>query len=249
MADHRQLGLGLVPALAGAGAGVAPGRSAPRRSGSLDGATLAALKRPRKVEVIRPLNATRLATQEAMQLAEMADQWDGHPSRAEQRIAGVRGVEHMWSECQVPLNAWVMRFWNTKKKRPDYIALVTTDQDLSASWSVHHSEERPAIAQDYQQRKRGDWQLKKRGATRERAMVFYGLTVVLRDSLSHLFANPPAGIRFADKTRQDIAFAQRCTQRTHMIVYAGGYFEIFATLSFVQMIWQLSPAVQARLHT
>jgi Transposase DDE domain len=134
--------------------------------GCIDGAMLSELKRTRKVDVIRPLKANMLATQEAMQLAAMADRWDAHPSRAEQRIAGVRGVEHMWPECHVPLNACVIRFWNTKKKRTDHIVLVTTDQELSASWIVRHYEERPEIEQDYEQMKSGGWQLKKLSSTR-----------------------------------------------------------------------------------
>ena len=85
--------------------------------GFLDGATLSELKRQRKVDVIMPLKANMLATQEAIALAEMADQWQAHPSRADQSIALVRGVEHMWAECDVPLNACVIRFWNKKKKR------------------------------------------------------------------------------------------------------------------------------------
>jgi hypothetical protein len=79
--------------------------------------------------------------------------------------------------------------------------------------------------------------------------VFYVLTVVLSYSLYHLFANTQAGTRFADKTRQAIAFDQLRTQRTHIIVYAGGFFEIFETLKFVQMVLQLSPLVQERLQT
>ena len=75
------------------------------------------------------------------------------------------------------------------------------------------------------------------------------LTVVLSYRLSHLFANTQAGTRFADKTRQAIAFDQLRTQRTHIIVYAGGFFEIFETLKFVQMVLQLSPLVQERLQT
>ena len=35
---------------------------------------------------------------------------------------------------------------------------------------------------------------------------------------------------------------------THIIVYAGGYFEIFETLRFVQMVLQLSPPVQEHLR-
>jgi hypothetical protein len=75
------------------------------------------------------------------------------------------------------------------------------------------------------------------------------LTVVLSYSLYHLFANTQAGARFADKTRQALAFEQLRTQRTHIIVYAGGYFDIFETLRFVQMVLQLPLTVQAQLYT
>jgi hypothetical protein len=217
--------------------------------GFIDGATLSHLKRTRRVDVIMPLKANMLATQEAIQLAEMADKWEAHPSRANQRMALVCGVEHMWSECEVPLNACVIQFWNTKKKRTDHIVLVTTDRKLNASWIVRHDEERPEIEQDYEQMKSGGWQLQKLSSTRYSEVVFYVLTVVLSYSLYHLFANTPPGTRFADKTRQALAFEQLRTQRTHIIVYAGGYFEIFETLSFVQMVLQLSPPVQERLRT
>jgi len=216
--------------------------------GFLDGATLSNMKRKRRVDVITPLKANMLATQEAIQLAEMADQWEAHPSRADQSMAFVRGVEHMWSECEVPLNACVIRFWHKKKKRNDHIVLVTTDQKLSASWIVRHYEERPEIEQDYEQMKSGGWQLTKLSSTRYSEIVFYVLTVVLSYSLYHLFANTQAGTRFADTTRQALAFEQLRTQRTHIIVYAGGSFEIFETLRFVQMVLQLSPPVQERLR-
>jgi hypothetical protein len=217
--------------------------------GFLDGATVSDLKRKRRVDVIIPLKANMLATQEAVQLAEMANKWQAHPARADQRIALVRGVDHMWAECEVPLNACVIRFWNKKKKRTDHIVLVTTDLELNAPWIVRHYEERPEIEQDYEQMKSGGWQLKKLSSTRYSEIVFYVLTVVLSYSLYHLFANTQAGARFANKTRQAIAFEQLRTQRTHIIVYAGGYFEIFETLSFVQMILQLSPPVQEHLRT
>jgi hypothetical protein len=197
--------------------------------GCIDGATLAELKRTRKVAVIIPLQANMLATQEVMQRAVLAHRWDAHSSRAEPRMAWGRGVEHRWPEGQVPLNAWVMRLWKKKTKRTDPLVLVTTDQERRASWIVRHYEERPAIAQDYEPLQSGGWHLKKRRATRSSAIVFYVLTVVLSSSLSHLFAHTQAGARFADKTRQAIAFEQRRTQRTHIIVYAGGDFEIFET--------------------
>ena len=216
--------------------------------GFLDGAPLTALKRQRQVDVIMPLKANMLATQEAIQLAEMAEQWEAHPSRADQTIAFVRGVEPMWSECDVSLNACVIRFWNKKKKRMDHIVLVTTDQKLNAPWIVRHYEERPEIEQDYQQMKSGGWQLNKLSTTRYSEIVFDVLTVVLSYSRYHLFANTQAGARFADKTRQAVAFEQRRTQRTHIIVYAGGYFDIFETLSFVQMVLQLAPPIQEKLR-
>jgi Transposase DDE domain len=146
--------------------------------GCIDGATLSHLKRKRRVDVIMPLKANMLATQEAIQLAAMADKWEAHPSRANQRMALVCGVEHMWSECEVPLNACVIQFWNKKKKRIDHIVLVTTDRKLNASWIVRHYEERPEIEQDYEQMKSGGWQLQKLSSTRYSEVVFYVLTVV-----------------------------------------------------------------------
>jgi hypothetical protein len=159
-----------------------------------------------------------LATQEARPLAEMEGKWQAHPPRTDQTIAWVRGVEHLWTECAVPLHAGVIRFWNTKKKRTDPLVLGTTDLELSAPWLVRHDEERPEIAQDYEPRNSGGWQLQTLSSTRYSASGFYVLTVVVRSRLSHLFANTQTGARCADKTRQAIAFEQLRPQRTPIIV-------------------------------
>jgi hypothetical protein len=50
---------------------------------------------------------------------------------------------------------------------------------LNGAWIVRHYEERPEIEQDYEQMKRGGWQLKKRSSTRDSAIVLYITTVVL----------------------------------------------------------------------
>src|SRR5262245_56960532 len=147
--------------------------------GFLDGATLSELKRTRQVDVIIPLKANILATREAIALADLAGKWDAQPSRAEQTIAWVHGVEHMWPACHVPLNACVIRFWNKNKKRLDHIVLVTTDLELSASWMVRHYEERPESEQDYEQMKSGGWQLQKRSSTRYSESVLSVLTVLV----------------------------------------------------------------------
>jgi hypothetical protein len=148
----------------------------------------------------------------------------------------------------VPLNACVIRYWQEKKKQDDYIVLVTTDQTLNAKWIIRHYEERPEIEQDYEQMKSGGWHLKKLSSTRYSEIVFYILSVVLSYSLYHLFANTQAGGRFADKTREALAFEQLRRRRTHVIVYARGYFEIFETLSFVQLVLKLQPMAQDRLR-
>ena len=56
------------------------------------------------------------------------------------------------------------------------------------------------------------------------------------------------GGRCADTTRQALAFEQLRTQRTHIIVYAGGFLAIFETLGFAQFILQLPTAAQDRLR-
>ena len=169
--------------------------------GFFDGATITLLNQQRHVDVIVPLKAKMLSYTEAVQLAELQNAWQPHPSRDHQHIAFVKGVDHLWAECRVPLNACVIRYWNRKKASIDYIILVTIDQWLSGSWIVRHYEERPEIEQDYEQMKIGGWQLTKLSSTRYSAIVFYIATVVLSYSLYHLFANTQAGTRFADKTR------------------------------------------------
>ena len=216
--------------------------------GLLDGAMISYLKRERGVDVIVPLRHEMLSYEEAVNLATLAGQWQPHPTRGNQEIAFVKGVEHVWDECEVKLNACVIRFFNEKKKALDHIVLVTTDQSLNAKWIVKHYEQRPEIEQDYEQLKSGGWMLQKLSSTRYSQIVFYLLTVVLSYSLYQLFANTAAGARFAGKTRQAIAFEQLKTRRTNVIVYAGGYFEIFETLSFVYLVLKLSPEVQTRLR-
>jgi Transposase DDE domain len=216
--------------------------------GFLDGESLTYLKRERKVDAILPLKSNMHAYQEAVAIAEMEGKWQPHPSRREQQIAFVSGVDHVWDECLVPLNACVIRFYNRRQRATDYIVLVTTDQQLNAEWIVRHYEERPEIEQDYQQLKSGGWHLQKLTSTRYTEIVWYVLTVVMSYSLYQLFANTQAGSRFASKTRQAIAFEQIRTNRTHVIVYAGGYFEIFETLTFVHLVLRLSVEVQARLR-
>jgi hypothetical protein len=98
------------------------------------------------------------------------------------------------------------------------------------------------------QMKSGGWQLKQLSATRYSEIVFYVVTVMLSYSLYHLFSNTQAGARFADKTRQALAFAQLRSRRRHVMVYAGGYFEIFETLSFAHLLLQLPTAAQERLR-
>ena len=90
--------------------------------------------------------------------------------------------------------------------------------------------------------KSGGWKLQKFSTTRYSEIVFYLLTVLLSYSLYHLFSNTQVGTRFANKTRQAIKLEQLCTHRTQVIVYAGSYFEIFETLTFVHLvlIWSYS---------
>jgi len=73
--------------------------------GFVDGETITFLKQQRHVDVMVPLKSTMWSSQEAGQLAELQDVWQPHPSREQQHMACVQGVEHLWEACQVPLNA------------------------------------------------------------------------------------------------------------------------------------------------
>lgn len=215
--------------------------------GFIDGPSISYLKKERKVDVIMPLKSNMLACQEAIKLAQLQNDWHPHPSRKEQNIAFVVDVAELWDNCTVQLNACVIRFWDHKKGSQEYIVLVTTDLKFNARLIVRHYEERPEVEQDYQQMKSGGWLLQKFSSTRYTEIAFYILTVVLSYSLYHLFVNTQAGARFADKTRQTIVLEQLRTRRTHVIVYASGFFEIFETLDFARLILKLPYTAQKRL--
>jgi hypothetical protein len=83
--------------------------------GFIDGETITFLQQQRQVDVIVPLQSTMLSYQEAVQLANLQETWQPHPSRDHQRIAFVKGIEHLWDACKGPLNACVIRYWNRKK--------------------------------------------------------------------------------------------------------------------------------------
>lgn len=90
------------------------------------------LKRERGLDVIVPLRCDMSSYEEAVKLAELAGQWQRHPSRPARQIAFVAEMEHVWNECDAALNACVIRFFNEKKRVLEYIVLVTTDLGLSA---------------------------------------------------------------------------------------------------------------------
>ena len=84
------------------------------------------------MDAILLLKSNMDAYHEALAIAEMEQRWQPHPSRREQQIALVGRIEHVWDECDVPLNGCVIRFYNRCQRATDYIVLVTTDMKLTA---------------------------------------------------------------------------------------------------------------------
>jgi len=216
--------------------------------GVVAGATLAEVQRQRQVEGLRPLTANLRATQEAIPLAERADEWQTHPARAAQNSALGRGGEQRWAACAVPLNAWGLRWWTQQKKCPAHLVWVTPALTLHAPCSVRPSAERPEIAPADAQRTSGGGQRKQRSAPRERAIVVSVLTGVWRDRLYPLFANTQRGARCADKTRQALAFEPLRPQRPPILVYAGGAFDILEPLHVVPLGLPWAPPGQEPLR-
>jgi hypothetical protein len=134
--------------------------------GLLAGATRSEWKRTRQGEGMIPLQAHRLAPQEAMARAALAGQWAAPPARAEPTLAWGRGVEPLGPEWHGPRNAWVMRCWQKQKKRLAPSVLVTTALERSAVWMGRHDAERPESAQADEQMQSDGWQLQKLSATR-----------------------------------------------------------------------------------
>ena len=198
--------------------GLRPGDCVLAERGWGAGATIPLLKPQRPVDVIGPRQSTLVSSHEAMPWANLPETWQPHPARAPQPIAWVQGMEHLGEAWKVPLKAWVIRYGKRKKDALDPIVWVATEQRLKGPWSIRHEEERPESAQEDEHMQSGGWQLKKRSATRYRESVLSLPTVVWSYRLYHRFANTQAGARFADRTRQALAFAPLRSCRTHVIV-------------------------------
>ena len=92
------------------------------------------------------------------------------------------------------------------------------------------------------------WRLRslKLSSTRYSEIVFYVLTVVLSYSLYHLFANTRGGRDLPTRRVRRWPLKQLRTQRTHVIVYARGLFELVRRLRFLQMMLNFPPVRRAR---
>jgi hypothetical protein len=123
----------------------------------IDGATVSHGQRQRRVEVRLPRQTHRRATQDAMPLADMADQGVAPPSRADQTRARVPGVEPRWAACAVPLHACVLHVWHKKNKQTEHSIVVTTDRTVRASWMGRPYDARPESEPDDAQMHSGAW--------------------------------------------------------------------------------------------
>lgn len=85
--------------------------SLPEDGGFLDGETITSLKRARGVDVLLPVKSNMHTCREAVALAEMAAEWERHPTHPEQQIATVLGIEHVWDASQVGLSEcdWLLQ--------------------------------------------------------------------------------------------------------------------------------------------
>jgi hypothetical protein len=139
----------------------------------------------------------------------------------------------------------------------DEFLLFAIESGLSKTWATEFPDPRveSAIAMEvilpahFAGRFAGLYSLRKTDDVVRKLLVKMEQEVTLSQPAPTFAKEPIVAVKVRERaSRRAVAFEQLRTQRTHIIVYTGDYFELFETLSLVQMVLQLEPPIQEKLR-
>ena len=195
--------------------------------GMLDGGEISRLKRDLGVDVVVPLKSAMLAHRMAIFFAQRRPKnWQPHPSRKQQEIQKVCGLQRWWSACTVPLVGCVVREWDAAKQAYEYWVFAHTNPQRDARGIIRDYETRSECEEDHRQVKGPNWELDEYPSTALVEILYHVLLVLFAYNLCQLYAQTAAGERFAGETKR----ARRRRVRREpvsVVVVSGPYYAVF----------------------
>ncbi len=195
--------------------------------GMLDGGEISRLKRDLGVDVVVPLKSAMLAQRMAIFFAARRPKdWQPHPSRRQQEIQKVSGLQRWWSACTVPLVGCVVREWDAEKQAYEYWVFAHTNPQRDARGIIRDYETRSECEEDHRQVKGPNWELDEYPSTALVEILYHVLLVLFAYNLCQLYAQTAAGERFAGETKRA---RQRRARRepVSVVVVSGAYYAVF----------------------
>lgn len=191
------------------------------------------LKEVKKVNVYIPMKKNMSEYQMALALAEELDDWQPHPTRANQMICHVPNVDSLWQgwdvEDNISLNAVVIWFEGTQS----YAVITTTDMSKSAKEIVMTYELRPEIEEDFRQLK-DFWKLEDFHSTKLNVISFHIVCVLFGYLFYQLYLTTEDGEKYIGKCLPVVLKNYREEFLNYLVLYSGEYFCVLSLKEFIE---------------
>lgn len=222
--------------------------------GLIDGEVITCLKRDLEVEVVVPLKRDMLAYRLASWKAgERPHCWQRHPTRARQEIQRVEDIGGPWEECQVPLNACVVR--EHAPSHPEaaadgyrYWVFATTNQQRSAKGIIRDYTARAECEEDHRQTKGPNWELDEFTSTSLVEILYHVLVVLFAYNLCQWYGQTEEGARFAGKTKRARQRELRRQRTRYFVILAGPYYAVIPELEVAEVLLEVEAGPRQRLR-
>jgi hypothetical protein len=222
--------------------------------GLIDGEVITCLKRDLGVDVVVPLKRDMLAYRLACWKAgERPYCWQPHPTRERQQIQRVEEIGGPWEECQVGLNAAVVREHAPTHREAQadgyvYWVFATTNQERSAKGIVRDYTARAECEEDHRQTKGPNWELDEFTSTALVEILYHVLVVLFAYNLCQWYGQTQEGQRFAGKTKRARQRELRWQRERAFIIVAGPYYAVIPELDVAEVLLEVEEGPRERLR-
>jgi len=222
--------------------------------GLIDGEVITCLKRDLGVDVVVPLKRDMLAYRLAgWKAGERPYCWQRHPTRPRQEIQRVEDIGGPWEECQVALNAAVVREHAPTHREAHedgyvYRVFATTNQQRSARGIVRDYTARAECEEDHRQTKGPNWELDEFTSTALVEILYHVLVVLFAYNLCQWYGNTEAGQRFAGKTKRARQRELRRSGERAFVIVAAPYYAVIPELDVAELLVDLEAGPRERVR-
>jgi len=210
--------------------------------GFLDGSWISHLFIDRKIHVTIPMRKNSEITQFAIAEAAVANKWEEHPSREEQKVFRLKKSDLDWKLCPHFESGVLVNFKN-KQGEEEYVSFVSTKMALSPAQLLAEYDLRSEIEEDHRQLKcfQGLEQLPSKKYIQ---VIFRVIMGVVAYDLFNLFLNSEKCSSLEAYTLKLKRQRRREEKNPDVIIYTGNTYAIMKQWEFIDLLLSLPKKIQ-----